>query len=149
MLFHMLHYWTCSSIIHSFPSESLDNESNTGIKSNVNIWGVCVSVWLCVCMCVHVCECVFVWEWNILLWFSIWTMQYWNGPSSFTMPSQNKLHFKGSMLLLLKSVSVVQANTFCIDPPFLFHRLPPKKALLPFLPARLAFKIKKKISSAE
>lgn len=25
MLFHMLHYWTCSSIIHSFPHESLGN----------------------------------------------------------------------------------------------------------------------------
>lgn len=37
------------------------------------------------------------------------------------MPAQNKLHFKGSMLLLLKSVSVVQANTFCID----LSRLPP------------------------
>lgn len=40
MLFHMLHYWTCSSIIHSFPHESPGNcasESNTEMKSNVNI----------------------------------------------------------------------------------------------------------------
>lgn len=29
--------------------------------------------------------------------------------------TQNKLHFKGSMLLLLESVSVVPTNTFCID----------------------------------
>lgn len=85
-----------------------------------------------------------------LLWFSIWPGHYW---TIFLYHAQNKLHFKGSILLLLKSVSVVQANTFCIDlsappqhhPPtqlLLPHPLlpPSPKSLLPFLPARLAFK---------
>lgn len=48
------------------------------------------------------------------------------------MPAQNKLHFEGSILLLLKSVSVARANTFCIDlpPPLpkIFIAIPTSKA---------------------
>lgn len=87
--------------MHAFPHESLSNcatESNTGLKHNVNILGG---------------------------WVGGGGVSCCDSPSGlcsigmdhppFTMPSQNKLHFKGSMLLLLKSVSAAQANTFCID----------------------------------
>lgn len=66
-----------------------------GLKYNVNILGEGE-----IACCDSPSGLCAVLEWTILL--------YYAGP-------EYKLHFKGSILLLLKSVSVVQANTFCID----------------------------------
>lgn len=77
--------------------ESLSNcvfESNTGLKYNVNIWGRVKSP----AVILH------------LLWAA-------SAQTILLLLLGIKRHFRGSILLLLKLVSVLQANTFNIDPP--------------------------------
>lgn len=88
-LLDMLLYNACNKN----PSVIVCVESNTGLKYNVNIWGRVKSPAVILhLLCAASAQ-------TILLLLRI------------------KRHFKGSILLLLKLVSVLRANTFNIDPP--------------------------------
>lgn len=101
-LLDMLLYNACNKN----PSVIVSVESNTGLKYNVNIWGRVKSPAVILhLLCAASAQ-------TILLLLRI------------------KRHFKGSILLLLKLVSVLRANTFNIDPP--------PQLSLPFLPVRPA-----------
>lgn len=115
----MLYYWTCSSIMHAFPHESLSNcatESNTGLKYNVNIWGGVGGGYPAVIL--HLACAVL--EWTVL-------PLPCRPRISFTLKDQCFYYWSQSLQRRLIHSALI--SPFCLPKP-----------LLPFLPARLVFK---------